>query len=107
MGIASYEAPMIGKRRVALFVATGLLFTIAVALVLLRCPWPACQYLHVKTYTITTLDEYRGFVSNQTAFKALHGHLTVKVECSVLRDDVVMALQSGRLMLGVTESGGS
>jgi len=32
---------------------------IAVAVVLLRCPWYACMYLDINTYTIMTLDEYR------------------------------------------------
>jgi hypothetical protein len=41
------------------------LLAIAVAVVLLRCPWSACQYLNLNAYTITTLDEYRGFVSNK------------------------------------------
>jgi hypothetical protein len=86
-------------------VVTALLLTIALAVVLGRCPWPACQYLNLNTYTITTLDEYRRFLSNQAAFKALHRVAGVRLECSALRDDVVAALESGRLMLGLSESG--
>lgn len=104
MGIPSYRLPLIRVRR-AVLVVTALLATIAVAVVIAWCPSFACQYLNLNSYTITTLDEYRGFVSNQAAFKALHGRAKVKFECSALRDDVVTALQSGRLMLGVTESG--
>lgn len=94
---------MIRQRRMVLLVATALLLTIAVAMVLVRCPWPACQYLNLNTYTITTLDEYRRFLSNQAAFKALHHVSGVTLECSALRDDVVTVLQSGRLMLGLTK----
>ena len=42
-------------------------------------------------------------MSNEAAFKVLHRMGTVRLDCSALRDDVVTALQNGRLMLGLSE----
>lgn len=77
--------------------------TLVVAVFLARCPWPACHYLNLNTYTITTLYEYQRFLSNEASFKALHRVAAVRLECSALRDDVVTALQSGRLTLGLSK----
>jgi hypothetical protein len=55
--------------------------------------------VNLNPYTITTLDEYRKFLSNEAMFKAVHRVAGVRFDCSALRDDVVTALQSGRLML--------
>jgi hypothetical protein len=54
--------------------------------------------VNLNTYTITTLDEYRRFLSNEAVFKADHRVAGVRFACSALRDDVVTALQSGRLV---------
>ena len=91
------------RQRVGVSVVIGLLLAIAVAVLLVRCPWSACRYLNLNTYTITRLQEYRQFMSNEAAFKALHRVGTVRLDCSALRDDVVTALQNGRLMLGLSE----
>jgi hypothetical protein len=65
----------------------------------------AClRSLESQYYTITALDEYCEFVSNETAFKAYHRAAAVRLECSTLRDDVVTALQNGRLTLELGKS---
>ena len=87
------------RQRMGVVVVIGLLLTIAVAVFLARCPWPACRYVNLNTYTITTLEEYRRFLSNEAVFKAVHRVAGVRFDCSALRDDVVTALQSGRLVL--------
>ena len=91
------------RQRMGVVVVIGLLLTIAVAVFLARCPWPACHYLNLNTYTITTLHEYRRFVSNEAAFKALHRVAAVRLECSALRDDVVTDLQNGRLTVELSK----
>jgi len=95
----SYGRSRVARQHMGVVVVIGLLLVIAVGLLLARCPWPACRYLNLNTYTITTLDEYRRFLSNEAAFRALHRVAGVRCDCSALRDDVVRALQSRRLML--------
>jgi hypothetical protein len=90
---------MTARQRMGGLIAIGLLLTIAVAVFLARCPWPACGHLNLNAHTITALDEYREFVSNEAAFKAFHRVAGVRLECSALRDDVVTDLQNGRLTL--------
>jgi hypothetical protein len=104
ISFVSYGWPrMTARQRMGGLIAIGLLLTIAVAVFLARCPWPVCRYLNLNTYTITALDEYREFVSNEAAFKAFHRVAAVRLECSALRDDVVTALQSGRLTLELSK----
>ena len=90
---------MTRPRRGVVIVIIGLVLTIAVTVFLARCPWPACRYVNLNTYTITTLDDYRQFLSNETMFKSVHRVAGVRCDCSALRDEVVTALQSGRLVL--------
>jgi hypothetical protein len=98
MSSISYGWPrMTARQRMGGLIAIGLLVTIAVAVFLARCTWPVCGHLSLNTHTISALDEYREFVSNEAAFKALHRVAAVRLECSALRDDVVTALQNGRL----------
>ena len=78
--------------------AIGLLL-IGLAVLVARCPWPACRYLSLSTYTISIVDEYRQFLTNATEFKAFHHVAAVKLDCPALRDDVVGGLLSGRLRL--------
>lgn len=98
----AYGWSRVTRQRMGVVVVIGLLLTIAVAVFLARCPWPACRYVNLNTYTITTLDEYRRFLSNEAVFKAVHRVAGVRFDCSALRDDVVTALQSGRLVLGLS-----
>lgn len=101
----SYGWPrMAARQRMGVFIGIGLLVTIAVAVFLARCPWPPCGHLNLNTHTITALDEYREFVANEAAFKAFHRAAAVRLECSTLRDDVVTALQNGRLTLELGKS---
>ena len=44
------------RQRVGVSVVIGLLLAIAVVVLLVRCPWSACRYLNLNTYTITTLQ---------------------------------------------------
>lgn len=98
----SYSWPSV-KRHMGGLVVIGILLTIAVAVFLARCPWSACGSLNLNTYTIRTLGEYRRFLSNEAAFKALHHVAAVRLDCSALRDDVVTSVQIGRLMLGLSK----
>jgi hypothetical protein len=95
---------MTARQRLGGLIAIGLLLTIVVAVFLARCTWPVCRHLNLNIHTITALDEYREFVSNEAAFKALHRVAAVRLECSALRDDVVTALQNGRLTLELGKS---
>lgn len=95
-------AHRVGHQHVSAIVI-GLFLIIAVAVLLARCPWPACAYLNLNTYTIATLHEFRQFLSDEAAFKAFHRVAAVRLNCAALRDDVVEALQSGRLMLGLSQ----
>lgn len=100
MSFISYRwSRMAARQRMGGLIAIGLLLTIAVAVFLARCTWPACGHLNLNTHTITAMDEYREFVSNEAAFKAFHRVAGVRLECSALRDDVVTDLQNGRLTL--------
>jgi hypothetical protein len=99
--LVSYSLGM--KRRMVGVVVIGLLLAIAAAVFLARCPWSTCGYLNLYTYTITTLGEYRRFLANEAAFKALHHVAAVRLDCSALRDDVVTSVQIGRLMLGLSK----
>ena len=85
--------------RVAVLTLMGLL-AISLVLFLGPCPWPVCRYWNLNTYTITTLDEYRRFLSNEAEFAALYRLRPVTVDCSAVRDNVVAMLQGGRIMLG-------
>ena len=101
----SYGWPrMTARQRMGVFIGIGLLVTITVAVFLARCTWPVCGHLNLNTHTITALDEYREFVANEAAFKAFHRAAAVTLECSTLRDDVVTALQNGRLTLELGKS---
>jgi hypothetical protein len=88
-----------------------LLFIGLAALILLLfflwCPPDVCRALNIQTYTISSLDEYREFLADESAFKTHHSVRAVRVDCSALRDDVVAALEKGRLILGVSESNGA
>jgi hypothetical protein len=94
---------MTARQRMGGLIVIGLLVTIAMAVFLARCTWPVCGHLSLNIHTISALDEYREFVSNETAFKALHRVAAVRLECSALRDDVVTGLQNGRLTIELSK----
>ena len=80
-------------------IIAGILILICTALFLVRCPWSVCRYLGLHVYTITTLHEYREFLSDEVAFAESHRAVTVRLSCSQIRDDVVRGLNDGRLAL--------
>jgi hypothetical protein len=102
---------MTARQRMGGLIAIGLLVTIAVAVFLARCTWPVCGHLSLNTHTISALDEYREFVSNEAAFKALHrvtalqnGRLTVELGKPILPQEpatqpgYVRAWSQGRIL---------
>lgn len=80
---------------------------LVVVVFLAWCPPDACRVLHIHTYTISKLDEYRQFLADEAAFHQLHRVRAVRLDCSGLRDDVVTGLQTGRLILGINKSNGA
>ncbi|MBA2487360.1 MAG: hypothetical protein H0V35_14960 [Nitrospira sp.] len=89
------------RQHVAMLLLPGLTL-VAVMFFLARCPPEACRALHIQTYTVSRLDEYQEFLADEAAFQALHRVRAVRLNCSALRDDVVTALNGGRLALGIT-----
>ncbi len=70
------------------------------------CPPDACRILHIRTYTISSLDEYRQFLADEAAFTTLHHVRAVQANCADLREAVVNALNTERLTLGASRPGG-
>lgn len=63
------------------------------------CPPDACLALHIRTYTISRLDEYRQYLLDEAAFTSSRHARAIRLSCADLRDEVVTALQTERLML--------
>lgn len=93
------------RRYIAVVLIAGLAALIVV-ISLARCPPDVCRALHIQTYTIASLDEYRQFLVDEAAFTALHHVRAVRVNCSDLRDAVVTALKTGRLKLEISKPNG-
>lgn len=70
------------------------------------CPPDACRALHIQTYTISGLDDYRQFLADDAAFLARHHVRAIRLDCSALREDVVTALTTGHLALGINNQDG-
>lgn len=87
------------------FVLAGLA-ALLLMLVLVWCPPDLCRVLNIQTHTISKLDDYRGFLADEAAFKALHRARAVRFDCPALRQDVVEALETGRLTVGIGEMNG-
>lgn len=96
----------VNRTPMTMLVLAGLT-VLAVVLLFVWCPPDACRALNIQTYTISSLDEYREFLGDESAFHALHQVRAVRVDCSALRDDVVTALETGRLTLGGSEPNGT
>ena len=79
---------------------TALIIVIAVA----WCPPAACRILHIQTYTVSSLYEYRQFLADEAAFTRLHHVRAVRVNCSDMREAVVTALNSNQLKLGISKA---
>lgn len=88
------------KRQHILLLLIAGLAAMAVVMSLVWCPPAACRVLHIQTYTISSLDEYRQFLRDEAAFTALHHVRAVRMNCSDLREAVVTALNTNRLMSG-------
>ena len=93
------------RQHITLVLVAGLA-ALVVVISLAWCPPDACRVLHIQTYTISNLDEYRQFLVDETAFIALHHVRAVRVNCSDLRDAVVTALKTERLKLGTSKPNG-
>ena len=59
--------------------------------------------MHIQTYTIASLDDYRQFLLDEAAFTSSHHARTVRLHCDDLRDEVVAALKTERLRLGISQ----
>jgi hypothetical protein len=79
---------------------------LAVVIFLSWCPPDACRALHIQTYTISSLDEYRQFLLDEAAFTSSHHARAVRPDCEDLRDDVVTALKTERVTLGGSNPNG-
>jgi hypothetical protein len=91
------------RRYIAVVLIAGLAALIVV-ISLARCPPDVCRALHIQTYTIASLDEYRQFLVDEAAFTALHHVRAVRVNCSDLRDAVVTALKNGAIKVGAQQA---
>jgi hypothetical protein len=80
----------------------ALIIVIAVA----WCPPAVCRILHIQTYRVSGLDEYRQFLADEAAFTRLHHVRAVRVDCSDMRDAVVTALNRNQLKLKTSKSDG-
>lgn len=87
------------RHRKTMFILAGVA-ALAVALFLVRCPPVACRVLNIHTYTLSNLGDYRQFVADEEAFYSLHRIRAVRIDCATLRNEVVTALETGRLTLG-------
>ena len=76
---------------------------LATTLFLLWCPPAACRALNIRTTAVTSLDEYRQFLADQEAFYSSHHSRAVRIDCASLREEVITALNSGRLTVGAGE----
>jgi hypothetical protein len=86
------------RRQIEISIITGFFLLITVAELLIRCPWSACRYLNLNTYTITTVQENRDFLSNEPDFKQLYRVAGADFDCSAIRRDLVRAIQDGRVL---------
>ena len=86
----------VNRRQIMLFSLFGLGFLIIV-IFLARCPPDACRILHIQTYTISTLDEYRHLLRDETGFTERQHARAIRIRCADLRDEVVTSLETGRL----------
>ncbi len=96
----------VNRQLMTMFVLIGLA-ALGVAIFLAWCPPDVCRILNIQTYAISDLDDYRQFVADEPAFRSLHHVRAVRVDCSALRDDIVTALETGKLTLEASQSNGT
>jgi hypothetical protein len=68
---------------------------LAVWMLLSRCSPEACRALHIQTYTIASLDDYREFLFDEAAFTSSRNARTVQLHSA--------ALKTGRLDVGIRQ----
>ena len=93
------------RRHITLVLIVGLAALIVV-IALAWCPPDICRILHIRTYTISSLEEYRQFLADEAAFTRLHHVRAVRVNCSDMREAVVTALNTNQLKLGISKTNG-
>lgn len=87
------------RQHKTMFVLAGVA-ALAVPLILIWCPPAVCRALNLHTSVISTLNDYRQFVTDENTFYSMHRTRAVRIDCATLRDEVVTALETGRLALG-------
>lgn len=91
------------RHRKTIFMLAGVA-ALAVTLFLVWCPPPICRILNIHTYPLSDLNDFRQYVADEEAFYSLHRIRAVRIDCATLRDEVVTALRTGRLILGASKS---
>jgi len=81
-----------------MFMLAGLA-VLAVTLLLLCCPPAICRALNLHTFALSDLRDFRHYVADEAGFYSSHQIRAVRIDCAALRDEVVTALQTGRLAL--------
>ena len=97
---------MVNRQSMIVLALAGLA-VLSVLMFVTWCPPDACRALHIQTYTISGLDDYRQFLADDAAFLARHHVRAIRLDCSALRDDVVTALTTGHLTLGISNQDGA
>ena len=82
-----------------MFMLAGLA-VLAVTLLLVWCPPAICRALNLHTFALSDLRDFRHYVADEAGFYSSHQIRAVRIDCAALRDEVVTALQTGRLALG-------
>ncbi len=93
------------RRHLTLVLIAGL-SALLIVIALGWCPPAACRLLHIHTYTVSSLEEYRQFLADEAAFTRLHHVRAVRVNCSDMREAVVTALNTNQLKLGISKANG-
>lgn len=82
------------------------LAVLSILMFLAWCPPDTCRALHIQTYTVSGLDDYRQLLADEAAFLAQHHVRAVRLDCPALRENVVTALTTGHLTLGISTQHG-
>jgi len=89
----------VDRHHKTMFMLAGLA-VLVVTLLLVWCPPAICRALHLHTVALSDLSDFRHYVADETGFYSSHQIRAVRIDCAALRDEVVTALQTGRLTLG-------
>ncbi len=79
-----------------MFMLAGLA-ALAVTLLLVWCPPVICRALNIHTVALSRLSDFRQYVADEEGFYSSHHIRAVRIDCATLRDEVVTALQTGRM----------